>query len=71
MFGNGLDLTVSEVVFTKCLGGCGGIHPGWFTCLPGFCLPCRVLVIMPLLAVRGDEDGRDSHLATRTVVIPT
>jgi len=41
MFGNGLDLTVSEVVFTKCRGGCGGIHPGWFTCLPGFCLPCR------------------------------
>lgn len=63
MLGNGLDLTMSEVAFTKCRGGRGGIPPqAGLRVYPDYVYPVGVLVIMPLLAVRGDEDGCDSHL---------
>ena len=63
MFGNGLDLMVSEVVFTKCRGGRGGVPPRLVYVFTRILFTLSgVLVIMLLLAVRDGVDSHNSHL---------
>lgn len=62
MLGNGLDLTMSEVAFTKCRGGRGGIPPqAGLRVYLNTVYPVEVLVIVLLLTFRDDVDGHGSH----------